>query len=286
MKSIAFTGKIIKVVLLLFCIIVTISPLLFLLSGSFMDQLEISQLIAPITKGEEGMAGWHLIPHYPTLQNIIELLLDSPEFYQMFWNSVKITVLILAGQLILGMPSAWGLARYEFPGKKQIYFIYIILMMLPFQVTMLSEYLVLDKMKLLDSSGAVILPGIFSTFSVFLMYRFFAGVPEEVLEAARMDGANEWQIFCHIGIPLGYAGIVSAMVLQFLECWNQIERPMAFLKTKELWPLALYLPEISMEKAGFAMCAALLALLPALFVFLYGQDYLEQGITATIKEKR
>ncbi len=286
MKSIVYTGKIIKAVLLGLCAIITISPLLFLLSGSFMDQLEISKLIGPVTKGTEGMADWHWIPHYPTMQNMIELLLDSPEFYQMFWNSVKITVIILVGQLIFGMPSAWGLARYEFPGKKQIYFIYIILMMLPFQVTMLSEYLVLDKIKLLDSHGAIILPGIFSTFSVFLMYRFFAAIPQEVLEAARMDGANEWQIFCRIGVPLGYAGIVSAMVLQFLECWNQIERPMAFLKTKGLWPLSLYLPEISMEKAGFAMCAALMALLPALFVFLYGQDYLEQGITATMKEKR
>ena len=284
MRITRYAGKLCKTAFLGLCAIITICPLLFLISGSFMDSLEISELIAPVTQGTEGMAGWHLIPGYPTLQNIIELLLDSPEFYQMFWNSVKITGTILAGQLLFAMPSAWGLARYEFPGKKQIYFLYIILMMLPFQVTMLSEYLVLDKIQLLDSRWSVILPGIFSTFSVFLMYRFFAGIPEEVLEAARMDGANEWQVFCHIGVPLGYAGIISAMVLQFLECWNQIERPMAFLKTKELWPLALYLPEIDMEKAGFAMAAALLALLPALFVFLYGQDYLEQGITATVQK--
>lgn len=277
-------GKLCKTVFLGLCAIITICPLLFLLSGSFMDSLELSELIAPVIQGKAGMAGWHWIPRYPTLQNIIELLLDSPEFYKMFWNSVKITGTILIGQLVFAMPSAWGLARYEFPGKKQIYFLYIILMMLPFQVTMLSEYLVLDKIQLLNSQWSVILPGIFSTFSVFLMYRFFAGIPEEVLEAARMDGANEWQVFCHIGVPLGYAGIISAMVLQFLECWNQIERPMAFLKQKELWSLALYLPEISTEKAGFAMAAAFVALLPALFVFLYGQDYLERGITATVQK--
>lgn len=284
MKSTASMGKIVKVFLLAFCAVVTISPLLFLLSGSFMDQLELSELISPVTKGTEGMADWHWIPRYPTLQNVIELLLDSPEFYQMFWNSVKITVIILAGQLIFGMPSAWGLARYNFLGKKQIYFLYIILMMLPFQVTMLSEYLVLDKFHLLDTHASVYLPGIFSTFSVFLMYRFFVSIPEEVLEAARIDGASEWQVFCHVGLPLGNAGIISAVVLQFLECWNQIERPITFLKTKGLWSLALYLPEINMEKAGFAMCAALVSLLPALFVFLYGQDYLEQGITATVQK--
>lgn len=261
-----------------------ISPLLFLCSGALMDQLELGELLAPVTKGSNGMAEWHLIPRYPTLQNLVELLLDSPEFYQMFWNSVKITAAIIAGQLLVGMPSAWGLARYDFFGKKQIYVLYMILMMLPFQVTMLSEYLILDQVHLLDSHGAMILPGVFSTFSVFLMYRFFAGIPEEVIEAARIDGASEGQVFYHIGIPLGYAGVVSAMVLEFMECWNQIERPIVFFKSKELWPLALYLPEISMEKAGFAMCASLLYLLPALFVFLYGQDYLEQGITATVQK--
>ena len=82
-----------------------------------MDSLELSELIAPVIQGKEGMAGWHWIPRYPTLQNIIELLLDSPEFYKMFWNSVKITGTILIGQLVFAMPSAWGLARYEFPGK-------------------------------------------------------------------------------------------------------------------------------------------------------------------------
>lgn len=284
MKHVIYAGKIMRIILLGICVLLTISPLLFLCSGSFMGEQELTELIAPVTRGTEGMAGWNIIPAYPTLQNIVELLLDSPEFYKMFWNSVKITGAIIVGQLIFGMPSAWGLARYEFFGKKQIYFLYIILMMLPFQVTMLSEYLVLDKFHLLDTHSAIILPGIFSTFSVFLMYRFFASIPEEVMEAARIDGASEWQVFYHIGIPLGYAGVVSAMVLQFMECWNQIERPIAFLKTQELWPLAIYLPEIDMKKAGFAMCAALVSLLPALFVFLYGQDYLEQGITATVQK--
>ena len=149
---------------------------------------------------------------------------------------------------------------------------------------MLSQYLVLDRLHLLDTGAAVILPGMFSTFSVFIMYRFFCGISESVLEAARIDGAGEWRIFLRIGIPLGASGIISALVLSFLECWNMIEQSMTFLETKSLWPLSLFMPEISSSNAGFSLCASFMALLPAVFVFMAGQDYLEQGIAYSAKE--
>ena len=265
--------------------LLAVSPVVFLLAGTFMGNQEIIECISPVFMNEDGYASWKLFPQYPTLRNVVELLLDSPEFFKMFWNSVKITAFILAGQLVFGMPAAWGMARYDFKGKKLIYMLYIVMMMMPFQVTMLSEYLVLGKLQLLDTSAAVILPGIFSTFSVFIMYRFFAGIPESVLDAARIDGADELQIFFRLGIPLGSSGIISALVLSFLECFSMIEQPMTFFKTKSLWPLSLLLPEIHSGNAGFSMCASFTALLPAVFVFLIGQDYLEQGIAASaVKE--
>lgn len=105
------------------------------------------------------------------------------------------------------------------------------------------------------------------------------------MESARLDGAGEWQIFMYMGLPLGSGGIVSAMVLGFLECWNLIEQPLTFLKDKSLWPLSLYLPEISLQDAAMAFAASVITLAPALFVFLAGQDYLEQGIVAAaVKE--
>ena len=264
--------------------VLEVSPLLFLLAGAFMGDSEIMSLIAPVLGKEEGYAFWRLIPRYPTGKNLVQLLLDSPEFFQMFWNSVKITGGILAGQLIFGMPAAWGMARYSFRAKKALYMLYIIMMMMPFQVTMLSQYLVLDKLHLLDTSAAVILPGMFSTFSVFIMYRFFCGIPESVLEAARIDGAGEWRIFLRIGMPLGVSGIISALVLSFLECWSMIEQSMTFLEIKSLWPLSLFMPEINSSNAGFSLCSSLMALLPAIFVFMAGQDYLEQGIAYSAKE--
>lgn len=277
--------KIIIIVLLSAFALFAVSPAAFLLAGTFMGSQEIMDYISPVFLNTKGYACWRLIPMYPTLRNVVELLLDSPEFFKMFWNSLGITAAILLGQLIFGMPAAWGLARYNFRGRKLIYTLYIIMMMMPFQVTMLSEYLVLDRLWLLDTSGAVIFPGIFSTFSVFIMYRFFSGIPESILDAARIDGAGELQIFLLAGIPLGSSGIISALVLSFLECFSMIEQPMTFLKTKSLWPLSLFLPEINSGNAGFSMCASFAALLPAVFVFLIGQDYLEQGIAAcAVKE--
>ena len=271
----------IYILILILIAVLAAAPVYFLLSGMFMSNQEVSAYLAPVLSDGAGYVRWRLFPLYPTLQNIVEVLLDAPEFFHMFWNSVKITVGILGGQLVFGMPAAWGLARYNFRGKKAIYLLFIMLMMMPFQVTMLSEYLVLDRLHLLDTLAAVILPGIFSTFSVFIMYRFFCGISKSLIEAARIDGASEWQIFIRIGLPLGSAGILSAMVLSFLECWSMIEQAMTFLKAKEFWPLSLFLPQIQAGHAGFALCASLIAVLPAIFVFLSGQDYLEQGIAST-----
>lgn len=271
--------KLLAYILLFSAGAVTAAPLLFLMVGSLMGEQEITQLLEPVLYHSDGFAAWTLFPLYPTLRNAVELCLDSPEFFQMFWNTMKITAGILTGQLVFGMPSAWGLARYKIPGKKAFYLLYILLMMLPFQVTMLSEYLVLNRLRLMDTLWAVIAPGAFSTFSVFLMYRFFCSIPEELLEAARMDGAGEWKIFFMVGVPLGASGILSALVLQFLECFGMVEQPLVFLQTKKWWPLSLYLPQIKAGQMGFALCCSFVALLPALCVFGMGQQYLEQGIT-------
>lgn len=275
----------IRIAILVIFAATAVLPVVFLIGGTFMENREIYDCVAPVLNGENGYVRWHILPWDPTMQNVVEILLDSPEFFQMFWNSVKITAGILAGQLLFGMPAAWGLAQYSFRGKKVIYMLFIILMMMPFQVMMLSEYLVLDRLHLMDTLAAVILPGIFSTFSVFIMYRFFCGIPKSIMEAARIDGAGELQIFFRIGLPLGSSGILSAVVLSFLECWSMIEQPMTFFKTKSLWPLSMFLPEIGADNAGFSLCASLVAVLPAIFVFLSGQDYLEQGIASSASKE-
>jgi ABC-type sugar transport system, permease component len=259
-------------------------PVYLLFVGSFMGIDEVIRYISPIW-GSDGNVRFGIIPMHPTLRQYVELLFDSPEFFVMFWNSVKIVVCVILGQLIIATTCAWGLSCYEFVGAKIIFWVYTILMMIPFQVRMLSDYLVLDMFKLLNTHGSIIYSGIFSTFPVFILYGFFKELPVSLLEAARLDGASEMQIFLKIGVPLGMSGIMSVIVLSFLEYWNLIEQPLVFLKNKTLWPLSLYLPEIGLSQLGIAFSGAVITLLPAIFVFLLGQDYLERGImSSAIKE--
>lgn len=257
------------------------TPVLFLLTGSVTSRYELGQYLAPLSDAAKGFVYWKWMPDYPAFSHYENVLLFTPQFYVVFWNSVKITAFILAGQLLVAVPAAWAFAIYPFPRRRLLFTVYLALMLMPFQVTMLSSYLVLNGLHLMNTHGAVILPAVFSIFPVFLIYRSFCGIPKELLEAARVDGAGEWQIFWRMGIPLASGGILSSAVLGFLECWNLIEQPLAFLKDQSLWPLSLYLPEISLDQAGYAFVASVITLIPALFVFLLGRDYLERGIAAS-----
>lgn len=270
----------IKTVLLamgfLFC-----APVLFLLSGSIMSRYELSKSLLPLMTGQEELITWAFFPRYPTFEHYARILFQTPQFFVVFWNSMKMACLILVGQFFIAVPAAWAFAVYQFRGRKLLFTLYIVLMLMPFQVTMLSSYLVLHRLELLNTQGSIILPAIFSAFPVFLIYRDFCSLPRGLIEAARIDGAGEWMIFRKIGLPLASGGILSAGVLGFLEYWNLIEQPMAFLEDQTLWPLSLYLPEIGPEQAGYSFVAAVITLIPAVFVFLAGREYLEQGIVAS-----
>lgn len=274
-------NKIARVVLLGSVALVICLPVYLLFVGSFKSIWELKENLMPILSESEGMVSFGLFPNYPTFRNYMELLFDRPDFYVVFFQSMKIVGCTLLGQILVGVPAAWGFARFRFPGRKVLFTFYIILMMMPFQVTMLSTYLVLNELGLMNTSWSVIWPGIFSTFPVFVIYRTFSGIPKGLLEAAQIDGAGEWKLFLSIGLPLGSGGISSAFVLGFLEYFSLIEQPLAFLKDKTLWPLSLYLPEIGLREAGYAFAASVVALIPAVFVFLLGQDYLEKGIVAS-----
>lgn len=253
-------------------------PVLLLFTGSVMGNGELKQYLSPIFIESIEYISWRLMPKYPTFENYGKLLFLTPQFFVLFWNSMKMVGCILAGQLLVGVPAAWAFAVYKVRGSRTLFVLYVVLMLLPFQVTMLSSYLVLNRLGLLNMHEAVILPAVFSTFPVFVSYGGFRCIPMQLLEAARIDGAGEMTIFLKIGLPLGKSGLLSAMVLGFLEYWNMMEQPMAFLEDKSLWPLSLYLPEITWAQAGYAFCASVITLIPAVFVFVLGQDYLEQGI--------
>ena len=223
-------------------------PLWLLISGTFMGGAELSENLAPVLEGRGGTAVWPVIARYPTVAAYVELLLDTPQFFTVFWNSCMQVFPIILGHVLLGAPAAWAFAKFHFRGKKILYTLYIVLMLMPFQVTMVSSYLVLNKLGLIDTVWAVILPGAVSTLPVFIMTRFFMDIPEAVMEAAAVDGASSFQ---------------------------------TFLKTQALWPLSLYMSNITADNAGVSLIASLITLMPPLLIFLFGQKYLEQGIISS-----
>ena len=261
--------------------LLTVFPCVVMMGSSLMGEGELKEVYGAVLGMGEDRGAMRILPKYLTLRGYAEILLDSPGFFVMFWNSVKQAACVLAGQMAVALPAAWAFARYRFRGRRALFITYVILMVLPFQVTMVSSYLVLSKLALLDTHLAVIFPAIFSTFPVFIMEKFFRAIPNTMIEAAEIDGAGPFQIFLKVGLPLGKPGIASCLILDFLECWNSLELPMTFLKTESKMPLSLYLPEITAARAGVSFAASVITLTPAVLVFLWGQEYLRQGIAAS-----
>lgn len=260
---------------------IMIFPVAVMVTNSWMGTQELQESYGAVLGMGGGSTSLKLLPRYPTLQPFVELLLDSPDFFVMFWNSCRQVFPVLLGQIIVGMPAAWAFGRYRFRGRRILFLLYMILMVMPFQVMMVSSYLVLSRLSLLDSHLAIILPGIFSTFPVFIMEKFFRSIPDALIEAAEVDGAGPFQVFWNVGVPLGIPGVMSSLILNFLEYWNAIEAPMTFLKTKAKIPLSLYLPEITVDQMGVSFAASVIMMMPAILIFLWGQEYLQQGIIAS-----
>ncbi len=278
-------GRLLAAVLLVLACLPLWWALWFMASGALLGLGELNARVGPVLAETQGMASWPLLPSYPTLQPLAELLLDTPQFFVMFWNSLAIALPAVLGQFLVGAPAAWALSRLRFRGRRLLFSLYLMLMLLPFAVTMVPSYLIMNTLGLMDTHWAVSLPFVFSAFPVFIMARSFDAVPRAMLEAASIDGAGPWTTFWRVGLPLGTPGILSALVLGFLEVWNAIEQPMLFLREKALWPLSLYLPQITAEKLGLSMASALLMMTPAVLVFLFGQKYLQLGIQAAgVKE--
>ena len=185
-----------QAILAVACLLIWI-PLLLMAAASLMPEDELYWRYLSVLELGRDRVRAALLPSYPSAESFIELLIRSPGFFVMFWNSVFQVVPMLAGQLVVAAPAAWAFARFSFKGKRLVFGIYVLLMVLPFQVTQVSNYLVLDRIGLLDSHLAMILPGIWSTLPVYIMTKTFETIPGALMEAAYLDGAGEAYTFLH-----------------------------------------------------------------------------------------
>lgn len=204
------------------------------------------------------------------------VLLDSREFYTWLWNSAGYTALILLLHIPISILAAYGLSQFRFPGRNALFFLYMLLMLLPFQATSVQQYLTLDALSILDTGKAVVLPCAYSAFGTFLLTQFMRSIDGEILEAARLDGVGNLSMLRHIILPLCKPAVVSVLVLQFISFWSMVDQPVLFLRSEQLMPLSV---KLSGQSFGWAASAAgvIYAAAPVL-VYLYCQDALEQGI--------
>ena len=205
-----------------------------------------------------------------------DILLYQRPFYVWFWNSAAYTASTLAVSLPVSVLAGYGFSQFSFPGRNFLLGFYVLLMLMPFQATVVSQYLTLNALGLLDTPWAVIWPNAFQTFGVFMMTQFMASIDRELLQAARLDGAGHGTLFFRIVLPLCRPAVFSLLLLQFLACWSLIDQPLLFLKNGALYPLALELNSQTFGSSAYA-AGAIYAVPP---VLAYGlcRKYLTQGV--------
>ena len=195
-----------------------------------------------------------------------------------FWNSVFLTLPIMIFQIAIALGAAYCFARFRGRIKEIIFFLYLILMLMPYQVTLVPNYIVANWFNLLDTRWSIILPGIFAPFSVYLLTKYMRRIPESVIEAAKLDGANEWNIFWKIAFPLCKGPIASVAILVFIDYWNMVEQPLIMMSNSSYHPLSVFLSQINSGEIGLAFAVASIYMVPPILIFLYGEEYLVDGI--------
>ena len=267
--------------------IVFLLPIILTFTNSFMSASEISanygSIFATTDKGGKVFVSktvnLKLIPDMITLGQYITVLFKSPEYLFKFWNSVIYVVPIVVVQLGIATLASYGFARYDGKLKRAIFFAYIVMMLMPYQVTLVPNFLVSRSLGLYGSAWSILLPGFFSPFAVYLLTKFMKRIPTEVMEAASIDGANEWMIFSRICMPLCKGGLASIAILVFFDYWNMVEQPLILLPDADKHPLSVFLSKINTGEISLAFAVAVIYLVPPLLIFLYGEDYLVEGIS-------
>ena len=263
-----------------------IAPLLLTVTNSFMSEFEIYSKYSMVgSRAAPGMAGGapvfaklRLIPDKVTLRQYYTVLVKKPAYLYMFWNSMILVLPIVIGQLIVSSMAAYAFAKINFRGREKLFYLYIVVMLMPFQVTLVPNYLVAEKLGLTGSILSIILPGIFNTFGVFLLRQFMVYIPDVYAEAARVEGAGHWTVFTRIALPMTKTGLAALTILVFIDNWNMVEQPLIFLQDMAKQPLSIFLADINTGERGIAFAASVVYMIPMLLAFMYGEEFLVEGI--------
>ena len=248
-----------------------ILPFLWMLSSSFKDSLEVFNL--PIQ--------W--IPQNLKLENY-SYIWNRANYPQLFFNTLKLTVVITILQIVTCSLAAYAFSKLVFPERDKIFILYLATLMLPYQVVMIPQFSVIKIFGLTNTHMALILIQAFNPMGVFLMKQFFDGIPNELSEAARIDGLNEFGIYSKIIMPLSKSVIGTLVILTSVSVWNDFLAPLIYINSRELYTIQLGLRNMISEftaEYGPIMAASVISIIPILIVFLCFQSFFEQSLASS-----
>ena len=265
--------------LLLAVAAVMLLPIVFTFLYSFFPKSEIAAYLAQ--RGSYDTERWMDVLFSPALVSLRQyytILIEEPQYLRLFCNSLFYGVAVLLGQMLVLPLTAYGLSRFVFRGRDALFFLVLVLMVLPFQVTMAPSVMTLRALGLQNTVWAVILPLWFSPFYLFLLRQFMIAIPNEILEAGMMDGAGTFRCFLHVVTPVCRPILCAAAALSFADTWNLVEQPLLYLESDSLRPLSVMFNRMSEESASIAFAGAALYLLPMLLVYVYFQEDILLGV--------
>ena len=207
-----------------------------------------------------------------------EVFLRRPDYLVKFWNSLLLSVVIVAGQVTVSCLAGYGFARFQFPFKEVIYFAVIVMMLMPYQVTLVSNFFVVKALHLDNTYWAIFLPGIFSPFGVFLMRQGFDSMPSELREAAMLEGCKELRILMKIALPVCRGQLTALVLLCFVDSWNMVEQPLVFIKETFRYPISVFLAQMDENRMDILCTCGILVTLPTLLLFLFCEEDLTEGM--------
>ena len=246
----------------------SLAPLLWMLSVSFMPAGGASRFPPP------------LLPSSATLDNY-RALFERIGMGGYFANSVLVAIAITALSLLINTMAGYAFAKLRFAGRERIFKLLLAALVIPSQVAMLPLFLMLKQMGLVNSYGGVIVPGLASIFGIFLVRQYARSIPDELIEAARIDGAGEWLIFFRIVLPMLKPVLVTLAIFTFMGSWNDFMWPLIVLTDQTNYTLPVALASLSREHiqdVEMMMAGAVLTVLPVLLLFLMLQRYYIQGL--------
>ena len=267
-------GKLPLVGLLLLTALMFLLPLLFVLTGSLMGSTEFQRAYGP-----QSLSYPPAVPRLATMAQYLELMLNTPGFLSAYWNTLRIALVTCALQFLIGVPCAYGLAKTRLRGRRIILYLYVLMMMMPFQVTMLPMYQTIQKLGLMDSRWALILPEAFAPLTIFLLVQSMKAMPDELLEASRLETNSRLVLLRSIVIPLCKPSILTAMVLSFVETWNMVEKPLLYISSIRNEPLSMLLHEAGQQVSGITLAGCVLYMIPVMLLWANFQEEICQGVS-------